>query len=439
MSSGVREVSHGMPRDLPHVPVRLFESALRTTEDAEIVLTVPCENECTFCSAKNFSREPPSEQIRFELLKAREVGVRRVNFTGGEPTSRRDFLELVAYARRLGFRRLYLKTHGRNLKDMAFARRVAEAGVNTIQISLHGSCAEVHDPIVGVEGAFEETMAGLTNALQLEGVKVNTLSVTVRQNVPDLPAIARLVASRGVKCHFFAHVYPVGGAWERFDEVVPTYREAAPYYRQAFAVFEEAGILGTVDNYPPCCIPGHEPWINLLYYKDLPNSIYNRKGEQCRRCIYDPVCEGITRQYAEKRGFGELVPVTRRLSSPRPAASYHLAEEAVARLTGVLQVKPFGGTLFRSPRLVMLTPRGFRLLEPLRRERPLRELDLAPEELRFLLSVWERGLARITPEPLPSPADSRPEPPYAEGLEIFPYRLPPPYPMVTSLPVAPAS
>lgn len=412
--------------DPPFVPMSIFSRSLPTAEDAEIVLTVPCNNDCTFCSAKHFSLEPPLEQIRYQLMKAVESGARRVNFTGGEPTLRKDIFEILDYARRLGIPGIYLKTNGRKLKDLDFARELARRGVTTMQISLHGATPDVHDPIVQQPGALTEALEGLANALTLEGVAVNTLSVTIRQNYRHLPDIARLVAAYGVRAHFFAHVYPVGAAWDRFDEVVPTYAEAAPYQVEAFRVLDAAGVLGTVDNLPPCFVPGWEHWLNLLYYREIPNAAWHKKGPRCGECIYDRVCDGITHQYAEARGYDELVPVVEREPAPERAAAYRVAPEASVCVRSVLREKASGGTLYRAPRLSMLTDEGVALVRRLRDESG-RLAELAEDERRFVLSLYERGLVTIEPEPeAAEPAPAAPGAPArfeAFGLRALAYPL----------------
>ena len=116
--------------------------------------------------------EPPSparsrEALLPDLRAARDQGARRVLFSGGEPTLRRDLLLLVRAARRLGLG-VGLATNGRTLIYPRLREALLTAGVDHLRISLHAATAAVHDRMVGVPGAFAQTLAALRALLSTD-------------------------------------------------------------------------------------------------------------------------------------------------------------------------------------------------------------------------------------------------------------------------------
>jgi MoaA/NifB/PqqE/SkfB family radical SAM enzyme len=109
-------------------------------------------------------RELTTEEWRQALQLLWEVGVPHVCFTGGEPTLRDDLVELVRYAEDLGLV-TGLLTDGRRLREQEVLDGLLLAGLDHLQITLASHRPEVHDGIVGQEGAWEEAEAGLRTAL----------------------------------------------------------------------------------------------------------------------------------------------------------------------------------------------------------------------------------------------------------------------------------
>ena len=69
-------------------------------------LTERCNNKCYFCynPLGRISGEELTTQEIFNILsQLREAGVFRINFNGGEPLMRTDFLQIAEYAYSLGF------------------------------------------------------------------------------------------------------------------------------------------------------------------------------------------------------------------------------------------------------------------------------------------------------------------------------------------------
>jgi radical SAM protein with 4Fe4S-binding SPASM domain len=168
---------------------------------AEIALTYRCQNRCTFCyaSAPDRGRKVPTmstAEVKAVIDKiVDQAHVPSLSFTGGEPTLRRDLAELVAYGRSRGMW-MNLITNGIRCARPEFVKALAEAGLDSAQVSLEAGDAPTHDRVVGRTGAFERTVQGIRN-LREAGIRVHTNTTINRHNRDALHSLIDLVAALG--------------------------------------------------------------------------------------------------------------------------------------------------------------------------------------------------------------------------------------------------
>ena len=74
----------------------------------EIDVTSLCNSNCIFCFQGNVHELQKDEFSLDEMKKLirelHEMGVYHIGFAGGEPFARKDFIEIIEYTKRLGFR-----------------------------------------------------------------------------------------------------------------------------------------------------------------------------------------------------------------------------------------------------------------------------------------------------------------------------------------------
>lgn len=172
---------------------------------AELFLTENCNLKCISCGCWTSTTR---DELRTEewcdvIDQLAALGIRKVNFTGGEPLIRRDAVGLMAHAARAGIRELHLNTNGIRL-DAPTLDRVLGAGVRSFNISVDGPDAATHDAVRGVDGAFDTTMAHLRAVVARRdalGLRVRMNFTVMRSNAHHLPAMARLAEQLGVRLY----------------------------------------------------------------------------------------------------------------------------------------------------------------------------------------------------------------------------------------------
>jgi radical SAM protein with 4Fe4S-binding SPASM domain len=164
----------------------------------DIALTYKCQNKCGHCYNEEERKlaELPKEKWFDVIKKCEQAGIPQVVFTGGEPTLVGFLDELVAYGENLGLV-TGMNTNGRKLKDIAFAEKLRDSGLDHIQITLESPLEEIHDAMSGEKGAFKETMLGLQNALKT-GLFTMTNTTITKMNKDSLKGMPKFLKENGV-------------------------------------------------------------------------------------------------------------------------------------------------------------------------------------------------------------------------------------------------
>ena len=108
-------------------------------------VTYRCNERCVHCYLDHDDHgEMTTAEIKSTLDQLAEAGVFFLTFSGGEVFLRRDFFEIVEYARRLMFN-VKIKTNAVMIHEEE-ARRIRELGVDTIQISVYSDKLMIWNP-----------------------------------------------------------------------------------------------------------------------------------------------------------------------------------------------------------------------------------------------------------------------------------------------------
>lgn len=158
---------------------------------AGIEISDRCNEVCVHCYQEQGRKgEMTTEELQRVMDELASMGVLLLTFSGGEATLRKDFLELVAYARSKGFA-VRIFTNGLTM-TRELARSLAELAVQMVEISLYSTRADTHDFVTGVPGSFEKTVAGVRHLVEAGvAVTVKTPVMSINENeVSDYAAFA---------------------------------------------------------------------------------------------------------------------------------------------------------------------------------------------------------------------------------------------------------
>ncbi len=185
-------------------------------------VTHRCPLRCPYCSnpveLTRVARELDTATWARVFSEAAELGVLQLHLSGGEPTARRDIVELVAAASRAG---LYsnLITAG-VLLDAAKVKALAEAGLDHIQLSVQDTEKESAERIGGMAGAHAKKLHA-ARLVREAGLPLTLNAVVHRQNLDRLPAMIALALDLGAGRLEVAHVQYYGWALANRATLLP--------------------------------------------------------------------------------------------------------------------------------------------------------------------------------------------------------------------------
>lgn len=176
---------HAAASDLQRAPRRIYWEITRA-----------CSLACRHCRAEASPLPDPNElsaKAGLALLdRFAEFGDPKphVILTGGDPLERADLFELIAHAKSIGLGVSVSPSATPRLTPEVI-RRLKDAGVEAISLSIDGATAATHDAIRGVPGCFDRTLAAGRAAAEV-GLMVQVNTLVARETQAELPAIHAL-------------------------------------------------------------------------------------------------------------------------------------------------------------------------------------------------------------------------------------------------------
>src|SRR6201990_1381869 len=156
-------------------------------------LTHRCPLQCPYCSnpleLDRSGSELTTDEWKKVLSELAEIGVLQVHFSGGEPTARKDLVELVRHASDVGLYTNLITSAVLLTKEKLCA--LADAGLCHVQISFQGNEPMVANRVAGLKNAHEKKIevSRWTRDLDLP-LTVN--AVMHRQNLHQMGAIIQM-------------------------------------------------------------------------------------------------------------------------------------------------------------------------------------------------------------------------------------------------------
>ncbi|GAA4473690.1 GTP 3',8-cyclase MoaA [Rhodococcus olei] len=232
MTSTVRPVPVGLPRvrssvdvtDRPDVP-ELVDRFGRVARDLRVSITEKCSLRCTYCMpAEGLPAIPQSrlltagEVVRLVRIAVRDLGVREVRFTGGEPLMRRDLEDIVGgCARAVPGTPLAMTTNAVGLEHRV--QGLVDAGLTRVNISLD-TVDRAHFAELTRRDRLPSVLAGIRAAARagLTPLKVN--AVLMPETLDGAADLLRWCLDEGVHLRFIEEMpLDADHAWARSSMV----------------------------------------------------------------------------------------------------------------------------------------------------------------------------------------------------------------------------
>lgn len=228
----------------------------RPVKNLRISLTRDCNFRCFFCHREGQTSLDGQEMMPEELERlvriASNLGIRKVKLTGGEPTVRKDILEIVRRVKPY-VADLSMTTNGSRLVELA--KPLARAGLDRVNVSLHSLKPDVYRRITGVD-MLDTVLEGIEEAVKyLSPVKLNMtvmkgLNESEIWNMVDFAArtgtvlqLIELEAPREfTETRFFRrYFYPLKPIEEKLGEMAIETRERRMHRRKKYFVPTDYG------------------------------------------------------------------------------------------------------------------------------------------------------------------------------------------------------
>jgi GTP 3',8-cyclase len=173
-------------------------------------LTDVCNFRCHYCLPQGYKGDRSSRnsfltltEIEHLMAGLNELGVKKVRLTGGEPTLRRDFIDILALiANRNGIDTIALTTNGYSLSQNA--KRYQAAGLTNITVSLDSLTSSRFQAITQMAN-FHKVLEGIETCLSLSYQKVKINAVLLRDmndTAEEINKFLEYVAHKSVTIRF---------------------------------------------------------------------------------------------------------------------------------------------------------------------------------------------------------------------------------------------
>lgn len=293
-----------------------------STTDLYCLMGYQCNNSCLFCATGTVGKGLSTAEI-INFIDANLCEGGHVLFTGGEPTIRSDFAEVVKYTKDTYNARISILTNSTMFADSKFADDVCPY-IDTAQCSFYAHDLALHDYVVQNPGSYVKAVAGIRALIDHDvHVNVRTL-VNLRQTFRYLPVITETVRELfGVNQIWYSGLDICGNVLKNPDIVVRL--SVAEYYlEKAIETARDLRMNVHLMFYPLCLLtPMHRSMVQPVHMMDTIKSYISDEckhtadhgydfafGKRCAKCARQQTCPGVWSKYLEKYGERELSPIS---------------------------------------------------------------------------------------------------------------------------------
>lgn len=180
-----------------------------------ISLTENCNLKCIYCMPENNISFEKKEILSFEQIiniarAAKDIGIKKIRLTGGEPLLRKDIVSIISEIKKSGIEEVYITTNGIYLFDMV--EKLKNAGLSGVNISLDTLDSDefkkitrggnILDVLKGIEKAYNLNLKIKINSVVIKGINEDAIKnlseITLNKNI-DVRFIELMPVGEGKK------------------------------------------------------------------------------------------------------------------------------------------------------------------------------------------------------------------------------------------------
>ena len=184
-------------------------------------VTRECNLKCSHCyinaADKKLENELTTEEGKRLIDQLCEVSYPLLVLSGGEPLLRQDIYELIEYGSSKGLK-MGLGSNG-SLIDDTVAKKLKNAGITTVSISIDSHVEAQHDDFRGVVGSWEKAVNAI-KVLRANNVLVQVNTTLTHENYNQIDAIMSLSEDLGVENFHLFFLVPTGRG-VKIDDISP--------------------------------------------------------------------------------------------------------------------------------------------------------------------------------------------------------------------------
>jgi len=273
-----------------------------------LLVTERCDQLCVMCS------QPPKKthDDRFDLLEQACLLAEPdslIGISGGEPTLYKD--RLLTMIERVLTERADIEFH-----VLTNAQHFEETDIVRLRnplyrrvswgIPLYSVCTQLHDHIVGKEGALDRLLASFA-VLIAAGARIELRTVLLTSNVDELPTLARYISAklRFIEVWSLMQLENTGFAKRRWRDLKYDHHNRFKPIADALDIMSLHGVAAQLFNFPRCSVP--EPYRRFAI---ASISDWKRKyAPACAECRERSQCTGFFEWHPADEAEAEVMPL----------------------------------------------------------------------------------------------------------------------------------
>lgn len=235
-------------------------------ENCWITVNKTCNLKCRWCYL-NHSFEDSSNDLKLEdayrvVDMVKELGVKAVTITGGEPLCYNGLLSLISYLKKKEVE-VSLNTNGIGLYERSTVQRLKECGLDYVNISLKG-WDEASYFINTTQFGFDKVLCAVKN-VKAEKLRLIISIVLTNNMVCNLIEVVKEMISKGGSFFYFSFDYSIDN-FKNIKQYMITIEQFQKCYEKLNVITQGKFVLHTVF---PLCIFRQEFIERLIYRNQL--------------------------------------------------------------------------------------------------------------------------------------------------------------------------